>query len=291
VFRRLLFFLLFASVAFADTKVKHHSGCPLDFRVPKGWSVDVGSNCTFTILSSNPPRMIDIHGYTGSIADVEPRYRSIEKNTPGREVVLGDFRGLESVKGRAYLVLSNDDLFIEMQSVLVPAEILESIASSMRATGKSAQNKKHPKLFPRACGVKLDYPPGWFVDRGRTRESRCEATLRSAVPPRVNASSDVTMTAVKKKPLTIGCVPSQEVDSKAAQLFAGDGWVAASTPYADRSDDSQASMQLTFSDGCERRVLITNPSEQIRDLAIQTIRFRKTKCENRLISFPVCSTN
>jgi hypothetical protein len=289
VLHRLLLILLLPTIAFADTKVKHHSGCPLDFRVPKGWSVDVASNCSFTVLSANPARMIDIHGYTGTSAEVEPRYREIEKNTPSRAVAFGEFRGLESLKGRAYLVISNDDLLVEMQSVLSPPEILQTIAASLRATGKSAQNKKHPKLFPRACGVKLDYPRGWFVDRGKTKESRCEATLRSAVPPRVNASADVTVTAIKKKTLPIGCVSQRELNARTSQLFTGEGWVAASMPSAERSGDGTEGVQLTFTDGCERTVVIGNPSEQMRDLAIQTIRFKKSKCENRLTSFPVCA--
>jgi hypothetical protein len=277
--------LLISSLAFADTKVKHHSGCPLDFRVPKGWSVDVGANCSFTIMSANPARMIDIRGYTGTKAEVEPRYRTIKKETARGEVTLGEFSGFESLKGRAYIVVSNDDLLIEMQSVLAPPEVLRSIAASLRATGESAQNKKHQKLFPRACGVKLDYPRGWFVDRGKTKESRCEATLRSAVPARVNASADVGITAVKKKPLPIGCVARKELDSHLSQLLSGDGWIGASMALADRSE------RFIFSDGCERTVTIDNPSDQMRDLAIQTIRFRKAKCENRLTSFPVCARN
>jgi hypothetical protein len=291
VLHRLLLILFLPSLVFADTKVKHHSGCPLDFRVPKGWSVDVASNCSFTILSANPMRMIDMRGYTGSNADIEPRYRAIEKETARREVVFGEFRGYESLKGRAYLVVSNDDLLIEMRSVLALPEILQSIAASIRATGKSAQNKKHQKLFPRACGVKLDYPRGWFVDRGKTKESRCEAVLRSAVPPRVDASADVSVTAVKKKPLPIGCVAQQELDSRRSQLFAADGWIAASMPMAGRSEEEAPSTQLIFSDGCERTVVIGNPSDQMRDLAIQTIRFKNSKCENRLTTFPVCKEN
>jgi hypothetical protein len=289
VLHRLLLILLLPTLAFADTKVKHHSGCPLDFRVPKGWSVDVGSNCSFTIMAANPMRMIDMRGYTGSNADLEPRYRAIEKETARREVSFGEFRGFESLKGRAYLVVSNDDLLIEMRSVLAPPEVLQSIAASLRATGKSAQNKKHKKLFPRACGVKLDYPLGWFVDRGQTKESRCEATLRSAVPPRVSATADVSVTAVKKKPLPFGCVAQQELDSHRTELFTGEGWVGASMPFAERSEEE--AIQLIFSDGCERTVVISNPSDQMRDLAIQTIRFKNKKCENRLTSFPVCAGN
>jgi hypothetical protein len=283
--------LLLTSVAFADTKVKHHSGCPLDFRVPKGWSVDAGTNCTFTIMSANPMRMIDMRGYTGSRADLEPRYRAIEKETARREVTFGEFQGFESLKGHAYLVLSNDDLLIEMRSMLAPPEVLQNIAASLRATGLSSQNKKHQKLFPRACGVKLDYPRGWFVDRGKTKESRCEAVLRSAVPASVNASADVSVTAVKKKPLPIGCVAQQELDSHRSQLFAGDGWIGASMPMADRSEDGTPSTQFILSDGCERTVVIVNPDDQMRDLAIRTIQFRRPKCTTRLTSFPVCSAN
>ena len=289
--RRFSVVLLFASFAFAETKVKHRSGCPLDFRVPKGWSVDADSNCGYTIMSANPMRMIDFRGYTGTIEEAEQRYRAIAKETPRREVTFGEFRGFESLKGRAYLVLSNGDLLIEMRSLLAPAEVLQSIAASLRATGRSVHNKKHPKLFPRACGVKVDYPPGWFVARGRTKESRCEATLRSAVPARINASSDVTITAVKKKPVTVGCVSRQELDSKSSQVFAGEGWIAASPPLAEKVDDSPGSTQLTLSDGCERRLMILNPSEQMRDLALQTIRFKKSKCENRLTTFPICQQN
>jgi hypothetical protein len=291
VLRRLLLLLLLPTLAFSDTKVKHRSGCPLDFRVPKGWSVDIDSNCGYTILNSTPMRMIELRGYTGTLDEADQRYRAIEKDTPRREITYGEFRGFESLKGRAYVVLSNGDLLIEMRSLLAPPELLETIAASLRATGRSAQNKKHQKLFPRACGVKLDYPPGWFVDRGRTKVSRCEATLRSAVPRRVNASSDVTITAVKKKPPTLGCISRADLDSKTSRIFNGEGWVGASTPLADRSDDSQPSTELTLSDGCERSVIIVNPNEQMRDLAIQTIRFRKTKCENRITSFPVCGEN
>jgi hypothetical protein len=60
---------------------------------------------------------------------------------------------------------------------------------------------------------------------------------------------------------------------------------------ADRSEDGTPSTQLIFSDGCERTVVIGNPSDQMRDLAIQTIRFKKSKCEKRLTKFPVCNRN
>jgi hypothetical protein len=60
-------------------------------------------------------------------------------------------------------------------------------------------------------------------------------------------------------------------------------------PLAERSEEGAT--QLILSDGCERTVVIGNPTEQMRDLAIQTIRFKNKKCENRLTSFPVCSEN
>jgi hypothetical protein len=96
---------------------------------------------------------------------------------------------------------------------------------------------------------------------------------------------------VKKKPLPIGCVARKELDSHLSQLLSGDGWIGASMALADRSEDGTPSTRFIFSDGCERTVTIDNPSDQMRDLAIQTIRFRKAKCENRLTSFPVCARN